>query len=278
MQVLLASNMGFCFGVKRAIKLASQAAKADKSLVYTLGPLIHNPQVVEDLKRKGVEVVQDVDQMNSGTLIIRSHGAHPKILAKAKQRGLKIIDATCPFVRKAQENAEKLYNEGYQVIVVGEGNHPEVQGIVGYTQDQALVINHNLENSDFSKFQKVGVVAQTTLTLEVFEQVIKELLRKVKEVKICNTICDATTKIQKATLKTAEKVDLMIVVGGHNSANTSRLAKLCQNLGKKTFHIETEAELRPEWFRGKNRVGITAGSSTPDWIIKKVVEKIESLV
>ena len=277
MKVYVVKEAGFCFGVKRAIRLASNAAKSKAGKAYTLGPLIHNPQVVEDLEKKGVRAVKDIRKNRKGTLIIRSHGVHPQILKRIRTKGIKVVDATCPFVKKAQRMAGLLHDQGYQVAVVGEAHHPEVQGIVGYAGDSAMVINHNRMKRNFPRFRKLGVIAQTTLSIDAFKQVIGRLIECTEELKICNTICDATARTQKATLKLAGKVDMMIVVGGHNSANTTRLAKLCKHLGTSTRHVETAGELRKVWFEGKESVGITSGTSTPDWLIKQVVERIKSL-
>jgi 4-hydroxy-3-methylbut-2-enyl diphosphate reductase len=282
-KVFVVKKAGFCFGVKRAIKIAFDQAKKKNEKVYTWGPLIHNPQVVKDLKKKGVYVVEDLRKIKKGTLIIRSHGIHPKILGKIKRKKIEVVDATCPFVKKAQNKAKLLSDQGYPVAVVGEADHPEVQGIVGYVNDCALVINPNQMNSstnssymeNFRKFKRLGVVAQTTLNIEAFSQVIGKLVEKVGELKVFNTICHATAQIQKATLELAKKVDLMIVVGGHNSANTTRLAKLCKRIKTPTHHIETARELRKGWFKGKTRIGVTAGTSTPDWLIREVVKGIK---
>ena len=277
MKVHVVKEAGFCFGVKRAIRLASNAAKSKAGKAYTLGPLIHNPQVVEDLEKKGVRAVKDIRKNRKGTLIIRSHGVHPQILKRIRTKGIKVVDATCPFVKKAQRMAGLLHDQGYQVAVVGEAHHPEVQGIVGYAGDSAMVINHNRMKRSFPRFRKLGVIAQTTLSIDAFKQVIGRLIERTEELKVCNTICDATARTQKATLKLAGKVDMMIVVGGRNSANTTRLAKLCKHLGTSTHHVETAGELRKAWFKGKESVGITSGTSTPEWLIKQVVERIKSL-
>jgi (E)-4-hydroxy-3-methyl-but-2-enyl pyrophosphate reductase len=275
MKVFVVKKAGFCFGVKRAIKLAFDVAKKKNEKVYTWGPLIHNPQVVEDLKKKGVYVVEDLRKIKKGTLIIRSHGIHPKILKRIKEKKIEVVDATCPFVKKAQKETKLLSDQSYQVVVVGEADHPEVQGIMGYANDSALVINHNRIKKDLPHFEKLGVIAQTTLSIDAFKQVIGELIEKADELKVCNTICHATAVAQKATLKLASQVDMMIVVGGHNSANTNRLAKLCKKQKTPTHHIETAKELRRDWFKGKKRVGVTAGTSTPEWLIREVVENIK---
>ncbi len=276
MKIYVVKQAGFCFGVKRAIRLACDAAEKKNRRVYTLGPLIHNPQVVEDLKKKGVHVLKNLKTLKRGTIIIRSHGVHPQTLKQLKDKPIEVIDATCPFVRKAQKKAKLLYDQGYQVVVVGEADHPEVQGIVGYVNGSALVINRNRLKSKLGKFKKLGVVAQTTLNIDDFKQVIGRLVENTEELKVCNTICHATARAQKATLRLASQVDMMIVVGGHNSANTSRLAKLCKNYGTPTHHVETVQGLRSSWFKNVRSVGVTAGTSTPDWLIKQVVDRIKN--
>jgi small subunit ribosomal protein S1 len=276
MKIYVVKEAGFCFGVKRAIRLAFDAAKSKNGKAYTLGPLIHNPQVVDDLRKKGVVVVKDISRIKEGTLIIRSHGVHPKILKRIQNKGINVVDATCPFVKKAQRMAKLLYDEGYQVAVVGEADHPEVQGIVGYVDGSAMVINHNRMKKTLPHWVKLGVVAQTTLNIEAFKQVVAKLIENTEELKVCNTICHATARAQKATLKLAADVDMMVVVGGHNSANTTRLARLCKKLGTPTHHVETAADLRKTWFKGRKSVGVTAGTSTPERLIKEVVDRIKS--
>ena len=276
MKIYVVKEAGFCFGVKRAIKLAFDAVKTKNGKAYTLGPLIHNPQVVEDLRKKGVLVAKNSGGIQKGILIVRSHGVHPEILKRIKKKRIKVVDATCPFVKRAQRMAKLLHDQGYQVVVVGEAKHPEVQGIVGYANNSALVINHNRMKKSLPHFDKLGVVAQTTLNIDSFKKVIGKLVEKADELKVINTICHATAHTQKTTLKLAGRVDMMIVVGGHNSANTTRLAKLCRRLGTSTHHVETAGELRKAWFKDRKSVGVTAGTSTPEWLIKQVVERIKS--
>lgn len=278
MRVLLAENSGFCFGVKRAIKIAFQTAREGHGPVYTYGSLIHNPQVVQELEKKGVRPVRSLSDVEKGTVIIRSHGVPPKIISEAKSRGITVVDATCPFVRKAQELAFSLQSEGYKVVVVGEADHPEVKGIVGHAGERAVVLDYRDERPNVRiDSGKVGVIAQTTLLLDRFQSTVSRLLEAATELKIFNTICSATALRQESTLNLAEKVDLMIVVGGKNSANTSRLAELCRGVGKLTYHIETAGELDPAWFCNGSKIGVTAGASTPDWIIEDVIGAIKAM-
>lgn len=273
MEILLADKAGFCFGVKRAINTAFEAAVGGR--IFCLGPLIHNPQEVERLRRAGVETVDDFSSLKAGdSLIIRSHGVPPQVLAQARDRGLTIIDLTCPFVGKAQRDAEAMKKEGYQVVVVGEKKHPEVQSILGYAGDNAVVVE-KAEDIEGLVFQgRVGIVTQTTQTYGNFSEIVLTLLRLCKELKIFNTICSSTKERQNAARVLAGQVDVMLVVGGRNSANTSRLADLCRQEGKPTHHIEVADEIRREWLKGATRVGVTAGASTPDWVVEGVIKKL----
>ena len=278
MRIIRAENAGFCFGVKRAMKLAFAAAADSSKPIYSLGPLIHNPQQVEFLEAHGVYVVSTLDTLNPGdTLIIRSHGTSPAILEEAHGRGLTIVNATCPFVVKAQRLAQRLTEEGYQVIVVGEGEHPEVIGIMGFAGEGALVVENADDICDLPVKSRVGVIAQTTQSLGNFREVVGVLLEESEELKVFNTICHATTHRQETALDIAGKVDVMIIIGGHNSANTGRLAFLCVQSGVLTYHIETASELEAPWLRGIKTVGVTAGASTPEWIIEDVVRKLQIL-
>jgi small subunit ribosomal protein S1 len=277
LQVILASNSGFCFGVKRAINIAYKTMKNSNTPVYTYGPIIHNPQVVDELKEKGVIPITLAEGIKPGKFIIRSHGAPPSIFSKAKSLGFEIVDATCPFVKRAQQYAKLLQDKGYEIIIVGEINHPEVMSIAEYANGKARVINPEDSFEPMQICEKLGVIAQTTIPVHYFQKVIKSLIPYTEELRVYNTVCEATTLRQKSTLALANKAEVMIVVGGKESANTSRLAQLSRNSGKETYHIETSDELKKTWFKGKSKVGVTAGASTPNWIIKDVIEKIRKL-
>ena len=275
MDVILADKAGFCFGVQRAINTAFKAA--GKGKVYCLGPLIHNPQEVARLRESGVETVEDFSMLSPGdSLIIRSHGVPPEVLTKVREKGLTIIDLTCPFVAKAQQHAETLKKEGYQVVVVGEKDHPEVQSIMGYAGDDAVVIENPEEVDQVKLRGRAGIVAQTTQSYSNFSEIVLRLLRVSNELKVFNTICSSTKERQEAARVLASQVDVMIVVGGRNSANTSRLVSLCRESGKPTYHVEVVEEIRSDWLQGAGTVGVTAGASTPGWIIEAVVERLKS--
>ncbi len=276
MKVILANQAGFCFGVKRATLMAFEAAGKDQK-TYTLGPIIHSPQVVGKLEALGIRALDSLDGVEEGTIIIRSHGVALGEITEAQQKKLDILDATCPFVKKAQEHVKSLSDDGYSVIVVGDADHPEVQGIVSYGGDKVFVVASGEDVRKLPKMKKLGVVAQTTQSFENLQNVVCECLLIGGEIRIYNTICDATAVRQEEAKVLAGQVDCMLVVGGFNSANTRRLLEVCAELQPHTYHIETAAEINPTWFEGAERVGVTAGASTPKWIIDEVMIKIEEL-
>jgi len=276
MEVKIARYAGVCYGVERALKLAQQAAE-EAHEVHSFGPLIHNPQAVASLQEQGVEVAETISEVGEGTLIIRSHGVAPDVIEEANQRGLTVVDATCPHVSKAQESAEKLAADGYLVVLVGEEDHPEVSAIRARAGEEVIVIQCAQELPPRLGNRMVGVVVQTTQMLDVLDGVVKELLPRVSELRICNTICDATSKRQAAAAELAAEVEAIVVVGGHNSGNTTRLSQICREVNENTYHVETPEELNPDWFEGIEVVGVTAGASTPGAQMAGVVERIEEM-
>lgn len=278
MRVILAEHAGFCFGVKRAINTAEDTARKANGKVYTYGPIIHNPQVVAKFEKEGVHAIKDINKIKKGdSLVIRTHGVAPEIENKFSKKGLKVVDATCPFVKKAQKLAAKLIIEGYKTVIIGEAHHPEVKGILGYAGSKAIVVGNALEAKKIRKCGKIGVVVQTTQSTDNFMKTVSVLMDKAPEIRVFNTICDATKRRQESALKLADKVDIIIVVGGKNSANTKHLAELCEERGVPTYHIEGALELNKSWFKGKKLAGVTAGASTPDWIINIVMKTINAL-
>ena len=276
MKVILAKQAGFCFGVKRATQLAFEAAGKDQK-TYTLGPIIHSPQVVGKLETLGIRALDSLEGMENGTIIIRSHGVELNEITEAQKKNLTIVDATCPFVKKAQDHVKSLSEAGYSVVVVGDADHPEVQGIVSYGGEKVYVVASGEDVRKLPKMKKIGVVAQTTQSFENLKNVVGECLLRGGEIRVFNTICDATAVRQEEAKDLAGQVDCMLVVGGFNSANTRRLLEVCAELQPRTYHIETAAEINPAWFEGAERVGVTAGASTPKWIIDEVMNKIEEL-
>ncbi len=273
MEIIVAKTAGFCFGVKRAIDIAFKIAKEKRKGVYTLGPIIHNPQVVQKLKEEGIVPIRNIKTKKDITaLIIRTHGITLDLSKEIASRGCEIIDATCPFVKKAQYYAKLLSEEGYQVVILGEKNHPEVQSLMSYADNQAIVVNGNAPLPKLRN--RVGIVVQTTQPLEALKKVLSDVIKQTKEIKVYNTICNSTALRLKETEMMADKVDVMFVVGGKNSANTTQLTLLCRSLSVPTHHIETSSEIKKEWIKGAKKVGITAGASTPKWIIQEVGKRI----
>jgi len=279
-RVELAEESGFCFGVKRAIELARATAERE-GVAYSLGPIIHNPQEVARLTRCGVRVVDSLEGVPQGApLLIRSHGAAPEVFEEAHGRGLVVVDATCPLVRRAQQRARELAEEGYLVVVVGEAHHPEVQAIVRHASG-AVVVEDGDDLDELGTARQIGLVVQTTQSPEGFRRVLGRLLTtEFNELRVYNTICRATLHRQHAARALAQRADVMVVVGGRNSANTRRLAELCRKEGVPTYDIETAVELEVDWLGEAGAggavglVGVTAGASTPDWVIGEVLDRL----
>lgn len=274
--IIVAPNSGFCFGVRRAIEMAEQALSAG-GRVFSLGPLIHNPQVIDRLRRAGLEPVESVDEVTEGPVIIRSHGVQPEVMEELERRGLETLDATCPLVKKAQQSAELLSREGYTVVIVGERNHPEVKGLLGHSPG-ALVIDPKDDPPPLPKDSAIGVIAQTTQYPADFRRVVEKLLANdFLEVRVFSTICNATVVRQEAAVELAREVDIMFVLGGRNSANTNHLAEICRATGVETHHMETGEELNEQWLEGRHRVGVTAGASTPEWLIEEFASHLNKI-
>lgn len=249
--------------------------------VAVLGALVHNPQVVAELRARGVRMAPSVDEVASGVLVIPSHGAPPDVFEAARRKGLDVVDATCPFVRVAQKAAQGLVAEGFQVIVLGDQAHTEVKGIVGWAGGKAVVVGGPDEVDSLRLASKVGIVAQTTQPLERLQalaaRVVNASLAEVKELRVVNTICSATAARQAAAAELGGEVDLIVVIGGRTSANTRRLLEICRGAGVEAHQVEDAAELDEKWLVGRATVGVTAGASTPDTVIRDVVERILSL-
>ncbi len=279
MKVRLAKKIGFCFGVKRAIEMARKALEENRD-VYSLGSIIHNRQVVEDLSKMGLKVITNLDGIKSGTIVISSHGISPKVAAKIRKRGFNIIDTTCPFVLNAQRIAKSLSDAGYHVIIVGEARHPEVKALVDFVTTRVSVVRGGDEAKRLKvrPDEKVSIIAQTTQALDNFLEVVRVISEKrPKELKVMNTICKDVKERQMAAAELTRNVEMMFVVGGRNSANTNRLLEICRRISKNAYLLETEKDLNGRSIGPSKIVGITSGASTPDWIVKKVVNKLTNL-
>lgn len=279
-KVKVAKSAGFCFGVKRAIDMVyEEAAKGGK--VYTLGPVIHNEQVVSDLESKGVKVVDNIESLDAGqdtTVIIRSHGVPEEIINRLKEKNIRIVDATCPFVSKIHHIVKEKYNEGYHIVVIGNAKHPEVEGVCGWCGNSADVIGSVEEAGKYSNYKdkKLCVVSQTTFNYKKFQDIVDILVKKSYDIVVMNTICNATEERQTEAGTIARKSDAMIVIGGKHSSNTRKLYEICKNECLNTHFIQTLDDLDLKLFQSFRSVGITAGASTPNNIIKEVQSYVRS--
>jgi (E)-4-hydroxy-3-methyl-but-2-enyl pyrophosphate reductase len=284
MEIKIAEYSGYCFGVKRALKLTMEAIEKTSNKnkkIFTIGSIIHNPGVKEELSKKGLISVNKVEEISDKSIfIIRSHGMAPYLINRIrKEKEAEIVDTTCPFVKKVQSKAGLLSKNGYFVVIIGNKDHPEVLGIKGCISNKKYAVIENEEDAEKLKCRKkIGVVIQTTQTKEKLFVIANKLLDKTGELLLNNTICDTTEKMQLSTRKLAGEVDIMIIVGGRQSANTGHLNEISEKINKSTYHIENYRELNPEWFINKKRAGISGGASTPikDIIdVKKAIEKLQ---
>jgi 4-hydroxy-3-methylbut-2-enyl diphosphate reductase len=276
--IVVARFAGYCYGVQRALRLALEASENADETIATLGPIIHNPAVVEDLARRGVCAVDSPEDVAGGTVLVRTHGVPPEVVDAARARGLRVIDATCPFVTVAQRKAAALAQAGYVVVILGERDHPEVAGITACAGKEALVIEEagELDPGEVAD-RRVGIVVQTTQTYAALSALAAAIAPLARETLVYNTICEATEQRQEAAREMARQVDCVLVVGGRNSANTRRLASLCREIQPRTQHLERASELAPEWVAGCRTVGVTAGASTPEEEIEATVAAVAAL-
>lgn len=278
-EIILAKNSGFCFGVKRAAEMAINYEESQGLTVSTLGPLIHNNDVINRLKEHNIDqiAVEDLASLGSDSaVVIRSHGVTPDIISKIEKSGAKMVDATCPFVSTIHKKAKKYHDLGYQIIIVGDGNHPEVIGINGWCENQAIIIRDPNKLDEYSLSNKVCIVAQTTEMLVKFEAVVDYVAQRCKEVITFNTICNATKERQESTNRVSKMVDLMIVIGGKHSSNSKKLYEIAKANCEMTIFIENSSELELDLVHESSirKIGVTAGASTPDWVIEEVLNII----
>ena len=262
-------------GVQRAVNITLKAADKGGSKIYTYGPLIHNPQVIELLKGKGIEIISELRELHSGIIVIRAHGISPQKKKEIEETGAQILDATCPRVKRVQKIIRQYATQGYATLIVGDKEHAEVVGLLGFSQGRGFVVTSEKEVEELPGLKKVCVVAQTTQNERSFNQISRKVKKRFTESLIFNTICDSTQKRQGKTLELARTVDGMVVVGGKNSGNTLRLVKLSESTGTPTFFIEHENELDMDRLKSLSTVGVVGGTSTPLWILERVVKRIE---
>jgi 4-hydroxy-3-methylbut-2-enyl diphosphate reductase len=281
MEIVLAESLGFCMGVKRAVDLAYKALeKAGGMPVTSLGPLIHNSQEIARMTGDGLAMADSTDLASlpaQGTVIIRAHGVTPQAYDELKARGLRVMDGTCPYVHYSQRKARELYEEGYTVVIAGDRNHAEIVGILGGINNEGYAVKSVDEAEALPALARIGVIAQTTISPKKFQTIIDVLKTKALEVKVCETICDATEENQKAIRELAGQVELLYVIGGRHSANSNKLVEVGREKCMRTLLIETPEEIDSRDLQGVMKVGVSAGASTPDWMIQKVVQHLRML-
>lgn len=282
-EITITPNGGACFGVVRAIKLGHQAASKGKSsstAVYSFGAIVHNPKTIRELEEQGVKTVEESAHVEGGTVILRSHGVRQEIEKDFNNRGIKVVDATCPLVKKPQKIAASLGARGYFLVVVGDANHPEVKGVLSYFGSDNYLVTYKPE--DLEKIpcgvEKVGIVAQTTIEVTVLNKIIEACQKRFSDLAVYNTICDATSIRQEEAEVLAQKADILVVVGGKNSSNTNKLVKICKRFQPNTYLIEEVEELEQSWFQGKKKIGVTGGASTPQDYVDLVGERIAEMM
>lgn len=278
LEILTSPHAGYCFGVKRAMRLIEQGLACFGAPIFTLGDVIHNPQEVKRLEALGVRPVASLDDVEEGgTLVLRAHGVHPELIREAERRGIRILDATCPFVRRSQRFVKQFGEESCPVIIIGDSEHPEVQGIAGHAGAGVIILKDAAEAAALGPLERAGVVIQTTFAREEAEKIIEVLAARVGDLRVQDTICQATEARREAALALARRVDLMLVVGGKNSSNTKRLFQLCVDAQVPARFIESADEIEPDWFASVRRIGLTTGTSTPDWLIDAVLKRLEEI-
>ena len=271
-----AAELGFCLGVRRAIDTIERTAQ-EVAAAETLGPIVHNQQVTERLAGLGISIAPDVSAVQCDTVVVSSHGVSPQVVAEIEARRLRMVDTTCPFVRRVQLAARRLADAGFSIVIYGDEAHPEINGVLGWAQGKGIAA---LELPQFTRPpRRVGILSQTTQSFPGFLRFVSEFshayLEDILELRVLNTICDATLKRQQAALELARRADLVIVVGSRHSANTRRLAELCTATGVETHHIERAEEIDPSWLIGRHHIGVTAGASTPDEVIDQVIATLK---
>jgi 4-hydroxy-3-methylbut-2-enyl diphosphate reductase len=277
MKIVRAKHAGFCYGVRRASRLAMEESQKEERPVYTIGPLIHNPQEVARMEKQGILPRDKIEDCLGGKALVRTHGIRKQDVEQAEALGVELIDATCPHVKLPRRHIEKYTKEGWQVLLVGDRGHPEVRALLSYAYNDVIVVSNPEEISDFDPQSRVVVIAQTTQSKEIYAKVVEAMQGKVKELDEKCTICEDAELRQEEGRKLAEKVDLMIVIGGRNSANTCRLFDICKALQPRSYHVEVAEELNEVDFCGVEVVGLTSGASTPDWLIAQVEDYLSSI-
>jgi 4-hydroxy-3-methylbut-2-enyl diphosphate reductase len=276
MEIIIAKNSGLCYGVKRALEMAASTRRRRSGKVLTFGELIHNPQVIAELKNQGIHSTEDLESLGEGTIIIRSHGVAPEVYRGLEKKEIEIIDATCPIVKKIQKLVARLAKKNAEVVIVGNRRHPEIRGLTGYGGRKTRIVEDEAQARDLPQKRKRAVLAQSTQDLFLFGKVVAALLEKTAELEVYNTICRSTRIRQKSTSDLASRVDVLFIVGGKNSSNTKRLYEISKRILKNTHFIENAGQISPRLLKGATRIGISGGASTPPEAIAEAVAKVRN--
>lgn len=277
MKIIVAKTAGFCWGVKRAIDKVMDLRRNNNGSIQTFGPLIHNPQILDRLGKQGVRTTNRLENLNSETIVVRTHGIPPEERRQIKDKGASILDTTCPDVAKIHARIKRSVRHGFAIIIAGHDGHPEIKGLMGYTDGKGYLVESVEDVEKLPNLEKVALVSQSTFSKSGFADITEAVVKRFPNAEVFNTICDATHDRQDEVRQLAKEVDVMIVIGGRESSNTKRLAEVSGESGARTFHIETETELEPEMIDGTEVIGVTAGASTPDWVIERVVRDIDEI-
>ena len=276
MEIVIAKNSGLCYGVRRALNIARETRQKEVGKVFTLGDLIHNPQIIDDLKGQGIQSVNSLDKLNEATVIIRTHGVSPATHSLLAKKNVKIVDATCPIVKKIQKLVEILAEEKEEIIIVGNKEHPEIKGLIGFSQGKGIILENEAQVKCLPHKKKRSVLAQSTQDLYLFEKIVAALIEKTEELKVYNTICHSTQTRQKSTSELASHVDTLFIIGGKNSSNTNKLYQISKRILPNTHFIENAAQITVETLQGAKKIGLSGGASTPPEAIQEAVAKIKT--
>lgn len=276
MEIIVAKNSGLCYGVKRALNLAKETRHERNGKVLTLGDLIHNPRVIVDLKKQGIHSIENLNELKKGTIIIRSHGISPEVYESLEEKNMEIVDATCPIVKRIQKLVEILAENKEEIIIVGNKDHPEIKGLIGFSQERGIIVENETQVKHLPHKKKRAVLAQSTQDLYIFGKIVAALIEKTEELRVYNTICHSTQTRQKSTSELASQVDTLFIVGGKNSSNTQKLYQISRRILPKTYFVENAEQITPEMLKRAKKIGISGGASTPHEAIQEAVEKIKN--
>lgn len=276
MEIIVAKNSGLCYGVKRALNLAKETRHERNGKVLTLGDLIHNPRVIVDLKKQGIHSIENLNELKKGTIIIRSHGISPEVYESLEEKKMEIVDATCPIVKRIQKLVEILAENKEEIIIVGNKDHPEIKGLIGFSQERGIIVENETQVKHLPHKKKRAVLAQSTQDLYIFGKIVAALIEKTEELRVYNTICHSTQTRQKSTSELASQVDTLFIVGGKNSSNTQKLYQISRRILPKTYFVENAEQITPEMLKRAKKIGISGGASTPHEAIQEAVEKIKN--